>query len=213
MNDLSNYRKNYQKSELFEINLPQSPFQLFEKWFHEAENSQTIDEVNAMTISTIGLDGFPKARVVLLKQFNQNGFVFFTNYNSEKGISIENNPNVCLSFFWPSLERQIIIKGKAQKTSETVSNNYFYSRPKGSQIGAIISNQSQIIDSRELLESKLKQFETDTNSALLRPKHWGGYVVEPIEFEFWQGRPNRLHDRILYKQINSNKWEKTRLQP
>lgn len=141
MKDLSNYRKSYEKSELLESNIPEDPINLFNRWFHETEDLGGVEEVNAMTVATIGLDGFPKSRVVLLKKFNEEGFIFFTNYESEKGIAIQNNPNVCLSFFWHSVERQVIIKGTAQKTSEIISDNYFNSRPDGSKLGAIASTK------------------------------------------------------------------------
>ena len=212
MKDLSNYRKSYNKSELLETTISEDPINLFNLWFHESEDFGEIDEVNAMTISTIGLDGFPKSRVVLLKSFNEEGFVFYTNYNSEKGKAIENNPNVCLSFFWPSIERQIIIKGKAEKTSETVSNNYFDSRPNGSKLGAIASDQSRVIASRNVLEEKLKELENYyQNKKINRPKFWGGFLVRPQEIEFWQGRPNRLHDRIRYQLQEDFSWKTERL--
>lgn len=152
MNDLSNYRKSYEKSELLETNIPEDPFNLFNKWFHEVEDLGGTEEVNAMTVATFGLDGYPKARVVLLKQFNYEGFIFYTNYNSEKGKAIAVNPNICLSFFWHSMERQVIIKGIAEKTSENISDGYFESRPDGSKLGAIVSNQSEVIPSRKVLE-------------------------------------------------------------
>lgn len=212
MSDLSNYRKSYEKNELLEENISKNPFELFEDWFTEAEVNET-GEVNAMTVASIGSDGFPKSRVVLLKSFTETGFVFYTNYNSEKGKAIIENPNICLSFFWPNLERQVIIKGIAEKTSSTISNDYFYSRPKGSQIGAIVSNQSEIIPNRQFLENKLieleKKFETE---AIIRPENWGGFTVKPISIEFWQGRPNRLHDRIRYTNID-NSWIMNRLGP
>ncbi len=216
MKDLSNYRKSYEKSELLETNIPDDPINLFNRWFHETEDfvsSDTSgDEVNAMTIATIGLDGFPKSRVVLLKKFNEEGFIFFTNYNSEKGKAIENNPNVCLSFFWTSLERQVIIKGIAEKTSEIISDNYFDSRPDGSKLGAIASNQSEIIASRAVLESKLIELEQQyKNQQIPRPSNWGGYLVKPIEIEFWQGRSNRLHDRIRYQLQDDFSWKIKRL--
>jgi pyridoxamine 5'-phosphate oxidase len=212
MKDLSNYRKSYEKSELLESNIPLNPLQLFNQWFHEAEDFGKIEEVNAMTISTIGLDGFPKARVVLLKSFDQDGFVFYTNYNSEKGKAIENNPNICLSFFWTGLERQVIIKGIANKTPENVSDTYFNSRPIGSQLGAIVSHQSHVIPNREFLEQELKQLELEFNGKQIpRPTEWGGYIVKPIEIEFWQGRPNRLHDRIRYQLQSNLSWKTERL--
>lgn len=214
MEDLSNYRKSYEKSELLETNIPEDPMTLFKKWFHEVEDFGGVEEVNAMTVSTIGLDGFPKARVVLLKQFTYEGFIFYTNYNSEKGRAIANNPNVCLSFFWHSLERQIIIKGKVRKIAENLSDGYFESRPDGSKLGAIVSNQSEVITSRTVLEEKLKQLEADCKGKeILRPKNWGGYIVEPQEIEFWQGRPNRLHDRIRYKLNTDFSWKIERLAP
>jgi len=186
MKDLSNYRKSYEKSELLETNIPEDPINLFNKWFYETEEFGNIEEVNAMTVSTIGLDGFPKSRVVLLKKFNEEGFIFYTNYNSEKGKSILNNPNICLSFFWHSMERQIIIKGIAEKISENLSDNYFNSRPDGSKLGAIVSFQSQVISSRDYLEKKLidleKQYE---GKEITRPNFWGGFLVRPIEVEFW----------------------------
>ncbi|MEO8236276.1 MAG: pyridoxamine 5'-phosphate oxidase [Flavobacterium sp.] len=214
MKDLSNYRKSYEKSELLETNIPEDPIMLFKKWFHEVEDFGGVEEVNAMTVSTIGLDGFPKARVVLLKQFTYEGFIFYTNYDSEKGRAIANNPNVCLSFFWHSLERQIIIKGKVRKIAENLSDGYFESRPDGSKLGAIVSNQSEVIPSRGVLEDKLKQLEVDCEGKeILRPKNWGGYIVEPHEIEFWQGRPNRLHDRIRYKLNSDFSWKIERLAP
>ena len=155
--DLSNYRKSYEKGELLLENVPENPIELFRNWFIEVDTHFAIDETNAMTISTLGLDGFPKSRVVLLKKYTYEGFIFYTNYNSEKGKAIEVNPNVCLSFFWHAAERQIIIKGKAEKISENLSDGYFESRPRGSQLGAIVSNQSDVVADRDELESKLKQ--------------------------------------------------------
>jgi pyridoxamine 5'-phosphate oxidase len=214
MADLSNYRKKYEKSELIEASIPNNPIDLFDLWFKDAERTATIEEVNAMTIATIGLDGFPKSRVVLLKKYDIEGFTFFTNYNSEKGKSIDNNSNVCLSFFWYALERQVIIKGRITKTSAKISDDYFVSRPKGSQLGAIVSDQSEVINSRDILEHKLNELELlYQDKAIKRPIHWGGYIVTPIEIEFWQGRPNRLHDRIRFQLTEDKSWKIERLAP
>ena len=213
MKDLSNYRKSYEKSELTESSLPNNPLALFELWFKEAEDLHGADEVNAMTVSTIGPDGYPKSRIVLLKRFGQDGFVFFTNYKSDKGKSIAANPKVCLSFFWPGTQRQVIIKGIAQKTSVEVSDAYFNSRPEGSRLGAIASNQSEVIESRAVIEEKLRQAELEySGKEIPRPEHWGGYLVNPVEFEFWQGGKDRLHDRIEYKR-DGNDWFTERLSP
>ncbi len=213
-NELYDYRKSYEKAELSEDYLDENPFQQFRTWFYDVEKAGGVDEANAMTISSIGADGFPKNRVVLLKSYDENGFVFFTNYNSEKGKAIAENPHVCLSFFWPNTERQVIIKGKASRLAENLSDNYFQSRPKGSQLGAIVSNQSEVIASREVLENKLKALEEEyKNKPVERPKHWGGIVVKPISFEFWQGRPNRLHDRFVYTIKDKYDWEIKRLAP
>lgn len=214
MEDLSNYRKSYEKSTLLETSIPEDPINLFHQWFHEVEDLGEVEEVNAMTLSTIGLDGFPKSRVVLLKKYSEEGFIFYTNYNSEKGKAITNNPNVCLSFFWHSMERQVIIKGIAEKTPTNISDGYFESRPDGSKFGAIVSNQSEVIPSRALLEEKLKQLELDyQGKEILRPEFWGGFLIKPVEVEFWQGRPNRLHDRIRYQLQSDYSWKTDRLSP
>ena len=211
--DLGNYRKTYEKSELSEKSVTDNPMELFQKWFYETEASDGVDEPNAMTISTIGLDGFPKSRVVLLKKYTHEGFIFYTNYNSEKGKAIANNPKVCLSFFWPNMERQIIIKGIAEKIPENLSDGYFESRPDGSKLGALVSNQSEVISSREEIEDKLKELENKyQGKEIQRPSHWGGYIVKPVSMEFWQGRPNRLHDRIRYTLENID-WKIERLAP
>lgn len=214
MGDLSNYRKSYDKSELTESNIPEDPIMLFKTWFLETEEFGAGGEVNAMTVSTIGLDGFPKARVVLLKQYTYEGFIFFTNYDSEKGKAIIANPNICLSFFWQEMERQVIIKGIAEKTSENISDGYFDSRPHGSQLGTAVSPQSQVIPSRAFLEDNLKELERKYEGhEVPRPKNWGGFLVRPVSIEFWQGRPNRLHDRIRYTLQDDLSWTQERLAP
>ena len=211
--DLQNYRKSYEKSELRLDQLHRDPILLFKDWFIEVEKAQLVDEVNAMNISTVGEDGFPKTRIVLLKKFSKDGFVFYTNYKSEKGLAIEKHPKVYLSFFWPAAERQVIVKGIVEKTSQEQSSNYFASRPKGSQMGAIVSPQSQPIPNREFLEEKLSELQKE-ESELKRPEHWGGYIVKPHEIEFWQGRANRLHDRFLYTlDSKTNDWNIVRLAP
>jgi len=211
--NLHNYRRSYEKGTLTKAGVDPNPLQQFRTWFYEAKETIGEGEVNTMTLTTIGLDGFPKGRVVLLKEYNENGFYFFTNYNSEKGQSINANEKVCLSFFWPLLERQVIIKGIARKTTDIISSNYFDSRPEGSKIGAIVSDQSSVIENREVLNIKLKSLEEEyKNKEIVRPDFWGGYLVSPITIEFWQGRPNRLHDRILYTLENYD-WMIERLSP
>lgn len=212
--DLSNYRKSYEKSQLIETLISDNPMQLFQTWFYEVEQSNSIEEANAMILATIGLDGYPKTRVVLLKKYTYEGFIFYTNYLSEKGKAIAANPNVCLSFFWHSMERQIIIKGVAEKVSENLSDGYFESRPEGSKLGAIASNQSSVISSREELENKLKEMEQFyKGKEIPRPEYWGGYLVRPVSIEFWQGRPNRLHDRIRFTLQEDYNWKIERLAP
>ena len=212
--DLGDYRKSYEKGELLLENIPENPLELFRNWFIEVDTHFNIDEANAMTISTIGLDGYPKSRVVLLKKYTYEGFIFYTNYESEKGKAIKSNPNVCLSFFWHSAERQVIIKGKAEKISGNLSDSYFETRPRGSQLGAIVSNQREPITNRNILDEKLKILEKKYEGReIKRPEFWGGYIVRPIEIEFWQGRPNRLHDRIRYKFQEDYNWKIERLCP
>lgn len=212
--DLSNYRKSYEKQELLESNCPENPMELFQTWFRNADESETVEETNAMTIATIGKDGYPKSRVVLLKKFTWEGFIFYTNYTSEKGQAIQENNNICLSFFWPALEQQIIIKGQAEKLAENLSDGYFESRPDGSKLGAWASNQSSVVSSREELEENLSSLEKRFESKEIpRPEHWGGYLTKPTSIEFWQGRPNRLHDRILYTLQEDFSWKLERLAP
>lgn len=210
--DLHHHRDSYEKGELLLENTASNPFEQFSLWFQEAENESSIKEANAMTLATLGEDGFPKSRVVLLKAFSKEGFVFYTNYNSEKGKSITAHPQVGLSFFWPALERQVIIKGTVTKLETALSDTYFNARPKGSQLGALVSNQSEKT-SREALEKRMTTFlEEYKNKDIERPKHWGGYTVSPNFVEFWQGRPSRLHDRICYE-LKDNNWIKNRLAP
>jgi len=212
--DLSNHRKNYQKDELLEKNTPENPIELFRDWFLVADTSDNIHEANAMNLATIGLDNFPKNRIVLLKKFTWEGFIFYTNYNSEKGKAINDNPNVCLSFFWHGLERQIIIKGKAEKLAENLSDGYFETRPDGSKLGAWASNQSEVVKSRKELDDQLNLYEEKfSGSDIPRPTHWGGFIVKPVSIEFWQGRPNRMHDRIRYTLLKDLNWKKERLAP
>lgn len=214
MSDLSNYRKSYEKSELLESMIDANPMMQFQKWFYETEEFGGVEEVNAMTVSTIGLDGFPKSRIVLLKKYDEYGFTFVTNYDSEKGKALLQNPQVCLSFFWPSVERQVIIKGIAEKQTEAYSEGYFHSRPKGSQIGTVVSPQSSIIPNREFLDEKLKSLESEyQNIEVPKPENWGGVLVKPVSIEFWQGRANRLHDRIRYTLLESGDWKIERLAP
>ena len=212
--DISNYRKSYLKGFLLEHEVLENPLKLFNKWFDEISETNLEIEINAMTLSTIDNDGFPRNRVVLLKYFSDEGFTFFTNYNSNKAKSILKNNKVSLSFFWEKMERQIIIKGSAFKTSKDISNSYFNSRPLGSKIGALVSsNQSSVIPSRSFLEDEFEKIKKQfKNCHISRPLNWGGFIVKPIEYEFWQGRENRLHDRIRYKKKDS-KWIIERLSP
>ena len=211
--NLADLRKSYNKGSLDINAVGDNPINLFEIWFKEAKQSDLIEEANAMILSTLGESGFPKPRVVLLKGFSEEGFIFFTNYKSEKGRSLLKNPKVGIAFFWPALERQIIIKGNAQKISSDRSDEYFNSRPRGSQLGALVSPQSTVISSRQFLEDRLSAL-TDQylNKPIPRPDYWGGIVVKPVQIEFWQGRPNRLHDRISCQLINEG-WKSERLAP
>ena len=212
--DLSNHRKSYEKQELLESNCPENPIELFQQWFLNADASELVDEANAVNVASIGLDGFPKSRIVLLKKFTWEGFIFYTNYHSEKGKAISANNKVCLSFFWPGLEQQIIIKGKAEKLAENLSDGYFESRPDGSKLGAWASNQSDVVASREALDTRLKEFaDKYEEQEIPRPKHWGGFLIKPSSIEFWQGRPNRMHDRIRYTLQKDYSWKIERLAP
>jgi pyridoxamine 5'-phosphate oxidase len=211
--DLGHLRKSYTQATLTVADIQNDPLAFFSYWFDQAVQHPDIEEANAMSLATLGLDDFPKARVVLLKALTEEGFIFYTNYQSEKGRSIEHHPKVGLSFFWPALERQVIIKGLPSPLDPEASDLYFESRPKGSQLGALVSDQSKVISDRSILEAKLEALEIEyQDKIVLRPSHWGGYKVAPQSIEFWQGRPNRLHDRIRC-QWQGSFWTIERLAP
>jgi pyridoxamine 5'-phosphate oxidase len=210
---IADIRKDYKLRSLLEKDVEANAIRQFDKWWQEAIHSE-IDEVNAMTLATASADGIPAARIVLLKGYDERGFVFFTNYNSFKGLQLVENPRACLVFFWKELERQVRITGLVERVSAEESDIYFNSRPEGSRIGAWASPQSQVIESREWLEEREKTLVKDfTGKPLKRPDHWGGYRVKPINIEFWQGRPSRLHDRIQYALQGDNSWKIERLAP
>ena len=211
--ELFNYRKSYTKNKLSMNDIGDNPIDFFVKWFKEAENSDQIIEPNAMTISTVDENSFPSSRVVLLKQIKERSLIFFTNYNSNKGKSLDKNENICASFYWPPLERQVIIKGYAKKISSVESEDYFNSRPFESQAAAIISNQSEDIDSYESLLKKYNSFIVENkNTKLKRPNNWGGVEIFINQIEFWQGRKNRLHNRVLCN-FQNDTWEYKLLSP
>lgn len=214
MENLHDKRQVYDKFELLETEIKENPLEQFRDWFLEAEASPNISEANAMAISTLEKDGCPRTRMVLLKSYNWEGFVFYTNYDSRKGKVIESSYKACLHFFWPSLEKQIIIKANVERIAENLSDGYFAERPKGSQLGAMVSPQSQVIPNREFLENNLKKLEEKfKDKEVPRPSNWGGYIAKPYEIEFWQGRPNRLHDRIIYELDADFNWNISRLAP
>lgn len=214
---LQNLRRDYRAASLDIGDVQNDPFQQFQKWFSEAVEV-SADEPNAMTLATVSPEGKPSARVVLLKGFDNQGFVFYTNYTSKKANDIAQNPNVALCFWWYALERQVRIEGEIEKVSEEESSAYFRSRPRGSQIGALASPQSQVVTDREELEKNFsdllaKYGNTEGGSIIPKPAHWGGYRVRPTSIEFWQGRRSRLHDRLRYVFIGEGEWRIERIAP
>ena len=211
MKSIADIRKDYKQSSLLENDISPNPIVQFTSWWNEAMQSN-IDEVNALTLATANAQGKPSARIVLLKGYDENGFVFFTNYESHKGKELAANPYAAMVLFWKELERQIRIEGFAEKISAGESDEYFYSRPAGSRIGAWASPQSAVINDRNILEENVKNYSQNFGENIPRPVHWGGYRVVPSLIEFWQGRSNRLHDRIQYRKENNN-WIIERLAP
>ncbi len=210
---VADLRQEYTFQGLSETDVHPNPFEQFKTWFDQAVAAQ-LPEPNAMTIATVTADGKPSARIVLLKDYDERGFVFYTNYKSHKGQQLVENPWGAIAFWWAELERQVRIEGRVEKVSPAESDAYFHSRPKGSQLGAWASNQSQVIESREVLEQQLQKLKEEyDNKQVPRPPHWGGFRVIPSEIEFWQGRPNRLHDRLLYRRGEDGSWKIQRLSP
>ena len=210
---IADLRKEYTFQGLSETDAKGNPFEQFKIWFDQALAAK-LPEPNAMTIATATLDGKPSARMVLLKDYDERGFVFYTNYNSHKGKQLEENPWGAIVFWWAELERQVRVEGRVEKVSDAESQEYFHSRPIGSQLGAWVSEQSQVIESREVLEQRLQQLkEKYENQEVPRPPHWGGFRVIPDAIEFWQGRPSRLHDRLLYRRGEDGSWTIQRLAP
>ncbi|UEG50592.1 pyridoxamine 5'-phosphate oxidase [Ferruginibacter lapsinanis] len=213
MSNIADIRKEYKLRSLDEADVSQNPISQFATWWDDAVHSK-IDEVNAMTLATVKSDGTPNGRIVLLKGFDENGFTFYTNYNSDKGKELLHNKKVCLIFFWKELERQVKIIGSVEKNSDAENDEYFNSRPEGSKIGAWSSPQSTPIHDRSVIEDNVLKFQAQfKDKAIPRPPHWGGYKVIPELVEFWQGRPSRLHDRILYTLQNEESWKIERLAP
>jgi pyridoxamine 5'-phosphate oxidase len=213
MQGLQEMRKEYSKATLDVNNVSENPVLQFEKWLGEAISGQAL-EPTAMTLSTVTEDGRPSARIVLLKGIENNQFVFYTNYQSQKGVELLKNPACAITFFWPELERQVRIEGIATKVDEAVAQSYFTSRPRSSQIGAWASPQSSIIDTRTILDKRVEELEKryGNNAVIPKPHQWGGYAISPFEIEFWQGRPSRLHDRIVYYK-SGEEWIIHRLAP
>jgi len=210
---IADIRKNYSQKTFTESDAATTPFEQFSRWWREALDSQ-IDEVNAMTLATASADGVPSARIVLLKGMDDSGFTFFTNYDSFKGKQLAENPKACLVFFWKELERQVRVTGLISQVDAAVSDEYFYSRPVGSQLGAIASPQSRVIQNREWLDKHYADVEKElAGKRITRPAHWGGYIVKPVIVEFWQGRPSRLHDRLQYSVDQAGNWTIERLAP
>lgn len=211
--EIAQLRKDYTLHSLNEDDVADSPIAQFQRWWEDAEKSEIL-EMNAMTLATVGHDGMPEARTVLVKAFDENGFVFFTNYNSAKSKQLDFNVNCCLLFFWKELERQVRINGIAEKISAKESIEYFDSRPDGSKIGAWASPQSLVVAGKAWLKETFEYYaERFKHGHIPKPPHWGGYRVKPIRMEFWQGRPSRMHDRILYTQSEAGGWKTERLAP
>lgn len=211
--ELKLVRKDYNKSYLTDDEITDNPFQLFEQWLGEARAFDETD-FNVMTLSTIGEDGFPHSRIVLLRDLNERGFTFYTNYESDKAKDIKHHPKAAINFFWKELEKQVRIEGLVEEVSASESDEYFASRPRESQIGAWASDQSSRLDSREELEEQVKKYTAQfKNKKVPRPPFWGGYRIVPGYFEFWQGRSNRLHDRLAYRLSPGKEWVKKRLSP